>query len=68
MRGNIQPIGNKSRCRGVGPHRLPGLNHAIRQALDSILTRAGMDKVAWQPVPKEESRQHEQRLWDSIKR
>jgi hypothetical protein len=41
---------------------------AFAGQLDAILARAGLDKVAWQPVPERESRQHEKELWDSIKR
>ena len=38
------------------------------EQLDGVLARAGLDKVAWQPVPAGESRNHERELWDSIKR
>jgi hypothetical protein len=38
------------------------------EQLDAILARAGLDKMPWQPVPEREARQHEQELWDSIKR
>jgi hypothetical protein len=41
---------------------------AFAEQLDAILALAGLDKVAWQPVPERESRQHEKELWDSIKR
>lgn len=36
--------------------------------LDAILTRTGSNNAVWQPVPAQESRQHERALWDSIKR
>ena len=38
------------------------------EQLDSILSTAGQDEAAWQPVAVSESRQHERELWDSIKR
>jgi hypothetical protein len=41
---------------------------AFAKQLDAILARAGLDKAAWQPVPKQQSRQHERELWDSIER
>lgn len=44
---------------------------SIRQfaeQLDAILSRAGLDKAIWQPVPASRSRRHELELWDSIKR
>jgi hypothetical protein len=41
---------------------------AFAQQLDAILGRAGLDKVAWQPVPQWQSRQHERELWRSIER
>jgi hypothetical protein len=41
---------------------------AFAKQFDAILTRAGSDKVTWQPVPERESGQHERELWDSIKR
>jgi hypothetical protein len=41
---------------------------AFAEQVDAILARAGLNKVAWQPVPERESRQHEKELWDSIRR
>ena len=41
---------------------------AFADQLDAILARAGSDKLAWQPVSEQESRQHDRELWDSIKR
>jgi len=41
---------------------------AFAEQMDAILSRAGLDKVVWQPVPERESRQHERELWDSIER
>lgn len=41
---------------------------AFAEQLDASLAQAGLDKVAWQPMPERESRQHERELWDSIKR
>jgi hypothetical protein len=41
---------------------------AFAEQMDAILSRAGLDKVVWQPVPARESRQHERELWESIKR
>lgn len=41
---------------------------AFAEQLDGMLARAGLGKVAWQPVSEQESRQHERELWDIIKR
>ena len=41
---------------------------AFAEKLDAILLRSGLDKVAWQPVPEREAREHERELWNSIKR
>jgi hypothetical protein len=41
---------------------------AFAEQIDTILARSGLDKVAWQPVPEQDSRQHERELWDSINR
>jgi hypothetical protein len=38
------------------------------EQLDAILSRSGLDKVTWRPIPDRESRRHEKELWDSIKR
>jgi hypothetical protein len=49
-------------------NNFPRRIRAFAEELDTILTLAGSNKVAWQPVPDRESRQHERELWDSIKR
>jgi hypothetical protein len=38
------------------------------EQLDSILSEAGLDEVAWQTVPDREAGLHHRELWNSIKR
>lgn len=49
-------------------NRFPPEITRFAEQLDAILARAGLDKVTWQPVTGQKSRQHEKELWDSIKR
>lgn len=41
---------------------------AFAEEFDAILARSGSDKSVWQPEPRQDSREHERTLWDSIKR
>jgi hypothetical protein len=49
-------------------NNFPGSITTFAEHLDAILSRSGVDKAAFQPVPERESRQHERELWERIKR
>jgi hypothetical protein len=49
-------------------NNFPRRIRAFAEQLDTILAGAGYSRVAWQPVPGRQGRDHERELWDSIKR
>jgi hypothetical protein len=49
-------------------HNFPRAITRFAEELDRILAAAGLDKVAWQPVPREEARRQARELWDCTRR